>query len=468
MSRGLAWVGAASSVVGLLGIVSMVVVLRWITPAELGIATLGAWMFPILDHATDLGLSGALIQRDEHDEDLLSTVFWINAAAAATLFALLLALAPPLARAVFGHEVVGWMLVAYGSKLLWQNLYFIPHALMKRDLRFAELSLIRAVANVAECAGTIGAAVAGAGVWCFVIGSLCRVAVTGVAIQLRRPWRPRWVLRLRPARPHLAFGLRTSCTRVLFQVYTNLDYPIVGFFFGPAALGAYRVAYEVVLEPVKVISDVIVAVAFPVFARQRHDRALMIDQLVSFTRLNLVTVMTYTVIAFVAAGDILALLFPDYTSAAPAVRILCAVAVLRAVSFVVPALLEGAGHASRSLRYTVAATVVMPLAFAASAWALGPSLGYASVAVAWAVAYPIAFAVLIYLAMQTLDWSARAYFARIAPTALAILVAGSVGALVHAVAPAQRLALSALATLATAAALLAPELRAAVRSLRSG
>jgi hypothetical protein len=127
-----------------------------------GIATQAVWLFPILDMATDMGLSGAVIQRDSNDPDKISSVFWMNVIMGGTLFLLLVGLSP-LFAAFSGHAVVGYMLIAYGTKLLWQNVYFIPIALMRRELRFKELSIIRIIANVAEFVGKIGFAWAGFG-----------------------------------------------------------------------------------------------------------------------------------------------------------------------------------------------------------------------------------------------------------------------------------------------------------------
>ena len=424
VNRGLAWIGVASSLVAVLDIVAILVILNnWVSQKEYGIATLVAWIFPILDQATDLGLSAAVIQREDHDDAKISTVFWINLAMALAMFGLLAGFAP-IAAHIYKHEIIGWMLLAYGSKLLWQNIYFIPMALMKRELRFKELSVIRIIANVAEFFGKVGFAWAGFGIWCFVLGPLCRVFVTGIGAQLRYPWRPKLVFRFRDAKSYLSFGLKSSGSQILFYFYTNIDYPIVGFFFGEKALGAYRLAYEIVLEPVRMISNVVVDIAFPTFARLQHSKERLIAQLVSFTKMNLITVMLYSAFAFVAAEDLLHLFFPKYVEAATAVRILCAVAVLRSVSYVVPPLLDGTGHPNRTFRYMLSASVVLPFAY----W-LGATLGttYVSVAVAWAVGYPIAFAVLIWLATHTLDWSVMSY-ARAIGGVMACLFAAMFGA----------------------------------------
>lgn len=471
VNRGLAWIGVASSLVGILDLVAILVILNfWITPGEYGVATKVIWLFPILDQATDLGLSAAVIQRDDHSDAKISTVFWINLATAAALFAGLAIVAPLVAR-----PIIAWMLIVYGTKLLWQNVYFIPVALMKRELRFKELSIIRIVANFAEFGGKIGFAAAGFGVWCFVLGPMCRVLVTGIGAQLRHPWRPQFVLRLREARDYVTFGLKSSGSQILFYFYTNIDYPIVGHYFGDVALGFYRLAYEVVLEPVRMISNVIVDIAFPAFAKLRYEPARVIAQFVSFTRLNLITVMTYSAIVLVAADDVIAVIFPKYTGAETAVRILCVVAVLRSVSFVIPPLLDGMGRPDRTFTYTLSAAVVLPISYIAFAVGLGDHLGFESVAVAWAVGYPIAFAVLAWLAVYTLDWSLGAYARSIAGVAGCMIAAGVVGWGVHWLLadqlPAIRLALVSITVAGVTGVLLAYtqglSLRSAMRSMRA-
>jgi hypothetical protein len=67
---------------------------------------------------------------------------------------------------------------------------------------------------------------------------------------------------------------------------------------------------------------------------------------------------------------------------------------LRVLSFVLPAMLAGLGHAADALIYHVLACVLLPTGFALAArWA--PGEGYVAVAWAWAATYPVVFAVLL-------------------------------------------------------------------------
>jgi PST family polysaccharide transporter len=308
---------------------------------------------------------------------------------------------------------------------------------MKRELRFKELSIVRIIANVAEFVGKVGFAWAGFGLWCFVLGPLCRVLVTGIGAQLYHPWRPKLIFRFREAREYVTFGLQSSGSQILFHFYTNVHLPIVGYFFGVTATGYYRIASEIVLEPIKMISNVIVDIAFPAFAKLRHTRDRLIGQLVSFTKLNLITVMAYSAVVFVAAEDVIAALFPTYGVSPPgepliapastAVRILAAVAILRSVALMIPPLLDGIGYPNRTFVYTLTASIALPLSFIAGAWLLGDQIGYLSVAVAWAVGYPLAFAVLIWLAVYTLSWTTWAYVRAIGGVALCMIAAAIIG-----------------------------------------
>src|SRR6185503_2993076 len=166
VNRGLAWIGVASSLVGVLDIVATLLILNfWVSTEDYGVATACMWLFPILDQATDL--STAIIQTETHEEEKASTVFWVNLGVAVVLFVAIV-VASPLATRFSGHAIVGSMLIAYGTKLIWQNVYIMPIALLKRELRFKELSVIRIVANLAEFGAKVGFAAAGFSIWCFV------------------------------------------------------------------------------------------------------------------------------------------------------------------------------------------------------------------------------------------------------------------------------------------------------------
>ncbi len=430
VNRGLAWIGLASSLVWTLDILSNVLILAfWVSPSEYGVAALALTLFPILDTATEMGLSAAIIQRDDHTDERICTVFWINLGMSLFLWAILAVGIGPLLSWIHDQPMVGLMLTAYGGKLVWNNVYLIPIAFMRRELRFKEISGVRTIANIMEFTGKVGSAAAGLGIWCFVIGPALRAIGYGLGAQYCHPWRPRLVFRFRDTLGWVTYGLKTSLSQILFHVQTNVDYQIVGYYFGATATGFYRLAYDIVLEPVRMISFVILQIAFPAYARLKNDRAQLIEQFVSFSRLNLVIMLLPIGLILVAAEDLLVSFWgARWEPAADAARVLCVVGAFRALAFVVPPLLDGMGRPGLNLAYMIATSIFMPVLFVLSAVFLGDRLDYLSVAWAWAIGFPICFAVLAYLALRLLDLSALAYLRRVMGVPLSAAAAAGLSA----------------------------------------
>jgi O-antigen/teichoic acid export membrane protein len=218
----------------------------------------------------------------------------------------------------------------------------------------------------------------------------------------------------------------------LFQLYSNLDYQVVNIFFGPTAVGLYRAAYELVLEPVRFISGVVVAVAFPAFSRVKHDLSAVMDLFVTFTKQNFIVVLSLIALIMVSSEDLLGLIFREENrSAANAARLLAGVGLLRSLGHIGPPLLEGLGRPDLTARYQTFAAAILSFCFFGFAYAFGDSLGYRSVALAWTVGYPVAFAILMLMVFRVSEMRARAYIHRVRKIPIAIALAGAAALAVH-------------------------------------
>ena len=408
VNRGVAWAAAAQAIIAITDLISQLAVLAfWVGSKDYGIATGAVAFYTLLDTAADFGVTSALIQRDDHTPERVSTVFWFNVMVSSALFVLLLGLGP-LYGYVQGHAVLGWLLIAYGGKLVFQNVYAIPFALLRKELRFGDIAKARIFAHLAESAGRVVFAALGATVWCWTLAALTRAFVFGVIMQIRHPFVPRFLFQPREVLDYLRFGVRTAASQILFRLYTSVDAPIVLYMFGDRAAGIYSAALFIVLEPVKTISNVVIDVAFPAFARLRDDARGLVEQFIKFTRLNLIVVLPVVVQILLVIPEFLRLIYSYKWNAAEldvcaeAARILCLVGALRALGFVGPPLLDGIGRPELTLRYMAVAAIAVPSSFLLCARLLGARLGLLSVAVAWAAGYPIAFAALSYLIARSI------------------------------------------------------------------
>jgi len=412
ISRGVAWVGVATSVVAVLDLVALALILHlWVDAEQFGVVTAVITVFGALQLVAELGIPAAVVQADD-DEDRLATMFWLGIIAGVATYVIVFVIAP-YAAAAHDHPEESRLFRVAGLLLLVRPIYMTHQSILRKHIRFKDLSLIRVIANTAEFVVKVGTAAAGLGVWCFILGPLAREVATAIGVPLAARWKPRWVCRPRLVGHDMRFAMRSTSGEILYQFYSNLDYQVVAYQFGATALGLYRAAYELVLEPVRFVSAVVTVVAFPTFARLRQDRTAIADQFVAFTRQNLVVVLVMLAVIVVAADDALIVVVgPGYAPAAGAARVLAIVGILRALSHLGPPFLDGIGRPDQTLRYQITATVALGSLFFAFGYVFH-DLGAFSVAVAWAVGYPIAFALLCYMVFSNLDLSPLAYLRRI-------------------------------------------------------
>ena len=449
LGRGTAWIAVASALSGVLDVITTVTCLwLWLSPDDLGLATLAGALLPVIERLAGVGMPAAMVREGGDDPRALATLWWVMLAASIAVLAAAVALAGPIGGAL-GAPVIGSLVCGYAVRQLLSTAHAVPEAVLRRNLAFDALTRVRIAAAFTDAAGKLITAYLGAHLWPalrawpFVIGPLVGGIATSIGLQLAWPWRPRLAFDAAVARRGLAYGVPLSAGELLYFVYSNADYLVIGRAWGAAAVGAYRLAYELVLDVVRLISLVTAEVAFPAFARLRDPEAAgprgaaarAGELLLRFTRQNLLAVAPVVVVLAVCADDLLALLYPPLPAAAVrAAQILCVVGALRMMSFVLPAVLAGLGHAGDALAYHAVAAALLPAAFAAAA-GLWPAAGFVAVAWAWAAGYPAVFAVVLWRALVRCQVGLGSYLRR----TLGVIAAGGVAAVgagaVHAALP---------------------------------
>ena len=193
-----------------------------------------------------------------------------------------------------------------------------------------------------------------------------------------------------------------------------MDVPVILLFFGKTAAGIYGLADQIVLEPVKTIANIVTDVAYSAFAKMRNDRPALVDQFIRLTRFNLITILPYVMVVLLVIPEVLRIIYShgewtprELELAGDAARLLCVMGLFRALGYLGPPVLDGTGHPERTLRYMVIATFAVPGSFVLAAATLGHSFaldaGFLSVALAWAIGYPLAFAALAFFVVKTID-----------------------------------------------------------------
>ena len=144
----------------------------------------------------------------------------------------------------------------------------VPGAILERELNFRGRSGVDLLAAIIQASVSIGLALAGAGVWSLVGGTLSAAVAAAVALWWIIPWRPsprqaQWGA----LRQLWRYSWFMSGANILVLANNTIDNVIVGRILGAGQLGFYTVTYRVATLPDDVIGYIVGRVMFPVYSR---------------------------------------------------------------------------------------------------------------------------------------------------------------------------------------------------------
>lgn len=219
------------------------VLARLLTPQEFGIAAAAGFFTLLASRLSELGFNAALVRAKVVLPVHLSTVFVVNVVVGCVMFAVLTASAPlvasfynsPQAGEILPIAAIGFLIVPFGT---------VPAAMLSRDMRFRELTMVDWYQTITFSAVTVLLAWLGFSFMSVVYGRIASLtAITVSRIAFTR-WRPTFTFSMSALREVFLFGAGVHAKGLLDFAAQNIDNLIVGKLFGMTALGLYDKAFS--------------------------------------------------------------------------------------------------------------------------------------------------------------------------------------------------------------------------------
>ena len=248
-----------------------VVVARLLTPAEIGIFTLGTLLANFAVTIADGGMRAALIQREEDVEKATETAFWASLITGVIMSGAALAAAPLLGM-FFSSEMVGLVCAATCGTLLIHSLVNVPEALLQRRFNFKRRLIVDPLTAGTFAVVTVALAFAGFGVWGMVIGLYASQLATLISCWVMCKWRPG---KTRPSyriwRELAGFSFPLIVSNLTDKSRELVQSTLIGRGLGEGGAGQYRYGRRIGVLPGTAIIQVASYVLFPAFSRIASD-----------------------------------------------------------------------------------------------------------------------------------------------------------------------------------------------------
>lgn len=419
--RGIAWKAGTQGVAQVTRIIVAIVVARLLTPHDYGVAGMVLVFSSLVFVFADLSLGAALVQRKTITEKDCSTVFWTSLAAGALFTAGGFALAGPIAR-FYGVPEVRPLFMALSCGFIITSIATTQSALLIREMNFKALELRQMGGIVVGAVVGITLAERGAGAWAIIGQQLATIVVSSICLWWFSSWRPRFMFSRASLRNLGGFSANVFGTRLLFYANRNLDNLLVGRFIGAAALGAYSLAYSVMLVPFNQIAGPIQEVLYPAFSRMQDDRKRMAEVWIDVNRVvGALSMPALVGLMIVCPEFVVVVLGPKWHSAIPVIQILAWVGLLQSIQRLNSSILQARDRTHDLFVYSIVALAGSVVAFVG-----GLSWGIVGVATAYAVLSTLLEPYYTWLTARSLDTSMFAFFRGLAGVAQATVAMAAV------------------------------------------
>ncbi|HVZ33479.1 MAG TPA: oligosaccharide flippase family protein [Polyangiaceae bacterium] len=412
--RGMLWLGSATIIARLLDVGATIAVLRLLTQEQMGLAALALSACTVLESLSGFGIGHAIIQDRNLSSDEEHSLFWLTSVMGVVLALLLVGLAP-LLSSTYDDAALRPLLAVSGLKLVLIGMTVVPLQLLGRTLQFKETGAVQTLASAGEGIVKIVLAALGSGAWAMIWGNVARGLVLLIGLWFLSAYRPRMHFAFAETRRFVRFGLTLASSNILFQMYKNSDYFLVGKFLGLEALGLYRVAFDVAMQPTEAIITVVNRVGLPIYARLAHDTRALLSSFLSTTRSFLLMAAPVAAVIFFASGDVLRIVGGErWLGSQPAVQILVWASLIRAAAVIFPEVYIAAGKPQYATLDSLVSLIVLAGSFACGLHFF-PQLGVLSVCLAWLLVYPLILLGHVVWTHRWMSLGVGRYFSALAP-----------------------------------------------------
>ena len=301
-------------------------------PRDFGIVALALIYIALIQLFNEGGIQTAIVQREKLANEHLNSAFWMNLALCVLLAAASFLLAGWWARLNDVPELEDVVKVL-SILLVVQGLTIVPLAVFQREMRFKALAIRETSAVVVGGALGLTLALNDAGVWALVAQQLGFGGTQLVLLWALGSWRPGFSFSRGHARELVGFSSGVFLANLGGFLNRRADALLMGIFFGPVAVGLYRLADRFMDNLLEVTMRPIAYVSLPFFSRLQNDRPALREAVASCVRTTLILTVPAMAVMAACSDFLMELMGPEWEPAADVLKLLALVGIGKAVVF---------------------------------------------------------------------------------------------------------------------------------------
>ncbi len=289
-AKGLLWGMMNNGVMQLLNIVFGIILARFLTDADYGLAGELTIFSAIATALQESGFISALTNRKNASHDDYNSVFWFNICFSALIYVILWFCAPFIAN-FFREPELLWLSRYAFLGFFFASFSITPRTILFKQLKVKQQSIIGIVSLVISGCVGITMALSEMSYWSIVTQNIIFVALVSILSWIVSGWKPSLSFKVQPIKEMFAFSFKILITNIFNCINNSIFSFAFGYFYTKHEVGQYTQADKWNKMGCNMISGMVQQVAQPMFVqvgdeKERLQRAfrkmLRFTSLISF------------------------------------------------------------------------------------------------------------------------------------------------------------------------------------------
>lgn len=266
------WVAISQVVKIFVQLINIVYLARLIPPSEYGIMAMALVIINFGMLIRDLGTAAAIIQRKDIDNAIINSIFWLNLYMGLGI-AICIVLFSPLISYFFREPKLIMVLVCIAIIFPLSSSSSAHLALLERDSKFKKIASIEITSSVIGVFIALFLAYKSFGVYSLVWQTIIFNALSTIQFWKASKWRPTFnkMFDFSGLKEIFGFSANLSIFNLINYFSRNADSFIIGRYMASSVLGAYSLAYRIMLFPIASLTFVATRALFPILSKNQDD-----------------------------------------------------------------------------------------------------------------------------------------------------------------------------------------------------
>lgn len=311
--------------VGFMGLQFVVNLLltRLLMPSEFGIIGMLTIFISVSQTLIDGGFGSALIQKKEPTQKDYSTIFYWSLIFSLTIYFILFAVAPLIAR-FYRLPIISPVLRVVGLSLIINGVISVQQTRLRKRFAFRTIAMTNIASYFLSGGIAVFLAFRGFGVWALVMNQILFGVFASLCFAILTRWHPSICFSKESFRELFSFGGYNLAANILQEICRNFQGLIIGRKFSDTQMGYYSQAVKLDQVSSYSIPQIIVQVMYPVFSSIQDDSKRMIEILSMNIRVISYLIFPLACILILVAEPLITGLYGDkWLPSVPYYQILC-------------------------------------------------------------------------------------------------------------------------------------------------